>query len=259
MLKTRRQAVENSKLDLEKAKVSSVGEINSKEAQVRRVEGQIQNWTRQVSDFTDQLSKCEITAPVDGLVMYGDPNQHMYYNQQIKVGAEWYGGGNVLMTIPDLSAFEIDFMVAETYRGRLAVGNKTMMTLDAIPGLTLEGEITKIGELGRPRDQWNAGSPKAFPGTIRPIASDPRMISGMSVQIEIVTDVLENVIMVPIEAVVNDDGTTVCFVRENGRSVRREVVCGKSSDHFVEVTSGLNEGEEVDLHPVVQTELAAQS
>lgn len=248
-LKTRRQAVENARLDVEKANVEAVGAMNQKDAEVLKVQGQIRNLQRTVDDLKDQLSKCEIRAPADGLVVYGDPNnQYVYYNNQVKVGAEWYSG-NVLMTIPDLSAFEIDFAVPEIYRGRLSIGNTATMTLDAIPGLTLQGAITKIGELGRPRDPWNPGSPKAFDATIKPTGSDPRMISGMSVHVEVVTEVLNDVLSVPIEAVLNDGGKSVCFVIENGRPMRRDVTCGKSNDHFVQITAGLSEGERVDLNP----------
>src|SRR5687768_18308002 len=57
-------------------------------------------------------SKSVLTAPVDGMVLYGDPtNPWRYYGEgQIRVGMDWYGS-NVLMTIPDTSAFEVAISV----------------------------------------------------------------------------------------------------------------------------------------------------
>jgi multidrug resistance efflux pump len=98
-LKTRRQAVENARLDVEKANVEAVGAMNQKDAEVLKVQGQIRNLQRTVDDLKDQLSKCEIRAPADGLVVYGDPNnQYVYYNNQVKVGAEWYSGAGERLT-----------------------------------------------------------------------------------------------------------------------------------------------------------------
>jgi multidrug efflux pump subunit AcrA (membrane-fusion protein) len=56
--------------------------------------------------------------------------------------------------------------------------------------------------------------------------------------------------MVPIEAVVNEDGETVCYVKRKDNSTeKRKVKPGKSNDHFVQILEGLNVGDEVDLSP----------
>jgi multidrug efflux pump subunit AcrA (membrane-fusion protein) len=86
-----------------------------------------------------------------------------------------------------------------------------------------------------------------FDGTVNPDQNDPRMISGMTARVEIVTDHVKGVLQVPIEAVFNDDGKPVCYVRKpDGKPEKREVKPGRSNDHFVEV-DGLKEGEEVQL------------
>jgi len=151
------------------------------------------------------------------------------------------------MTIPDLSAFEIDFQIAEEYRGRLVEGASADITIDAVPGLRMTGKLTKVSKLARPRVEYDPSSPKVFDGTVTPDKNDPRTISGMTARVEILTDQLKDVLQVPIEAVFNDDGKSVCYVRRaGGRPEKREVKPGRSNDHFVEV-EGLKEGEEVQL------------
>jgi multidrug efflux pump subunit AcrA (membrane-fusion protein) len=55
--------------------------------------------------------------------------------------------------------------------------------------------------------------------------------------------------MVPIEAVVNEEGETVCYVKKDQGTEKRKVKPGKSNDHFVQILEGLKVGEEVDLSP----------
>jgi multidrug efflux pump subunit AcrA (membrane-fusion protein) len=161
---------------------------------------------------------------------------------------DWYGS-NVLMTIPDTSAFEVAISVGEEYRGKLQPGNKALITVEAIPGLTIEGELKKIENLARNRVQWDQASPKVFDCVINPAKSDPRMLSGMTTRVEIVAEVIPDTLTVPLEAVYNEDGTPIVYVKTGEGTDRRVVKPGKSNDHQVEILEGLSEGELVDLTP----------
>jgi HlyD family secretion protein len=249
-LKSKQQAVENAALDLEKAETQAKSQVLQKEAEVAKIKDQIKRLERDIKTTNEQIEKCDLKAPVDGLVVYGDPDQRYYYNDRVKVGAEWYGG-NTLMTIPDLSAFEVDISVPEEYRGKLQVGCKTTLTVEAIPGLAIPGELIKLTDLARNRVEWDQSSPKVFDGVIKPGGHDKRMVSGMTTRVEIVAEILNDVLMVPIEAVVNEEGETVCYVKkkDNAGTEKRKVKPGKSNDHFVQILEGLNAGEEVDLSP----------
>lgn len=241
------QARENAILEVQKAKVAATSELQQKKEEATKQKDLIDRHTRRIEDLKRDIERCELKAPVDGIIIYGDPdNNRVYYGQQIKVGSEWYGS-NTIMTIPDLSAFEIDFNIAEEYRGRLVEGAAADITVEAVPGLRMTGKLTKISKLARPRIEYDPSSPKVFDGTVTPDKNDPRMISGMTARVEIVTDQLSNVLQVPIEAVFNDDGKPVCYVRRpDGKPEKREVKPGRSNDHYVEV-DGLKEGEEVQL------------
>ena len=247
-MKNKKFAVENAQLEVDKAKVAAKNELQQKREEVQKQKDIIERQSRLVEDLKDQITRCELRAPVDGLVVYGDPDGRIFYGQQIQVGSEWYGS-NTIMTIPDLSAFEIDFQIAEEYRGRLLEGATADVTVEAVPGLRLTGKLTKVGKLARPRIQYDPSSPKVFDGTVTPDKHDPRMVSGMTARIEILTDQVKDALHVPIEAVFNDDGKPVCYVRRpNGQGVeRREVKPGSSNDHFVQLLDGLAEGEEVQL------------
>ena len=248
-MKNKKYAVENAELEVKKAEVASKNELQQKKEEVQKQRDIIERLTRQTNDLRQQITRCELRAPADGLVIYGEgENRYFYGGPQVQVGSEWYGS-QTIMTIPDLSAFEIDFNIAEEYRGRLIEGATADITIDAVPGLRLTGKLTKISKLARPRVPYDPGSPKVFDGTISPDTHDPRTISGMTARVEIVTEQLKDALHVPIESVFNDDGKPVCYVRKpHGQGVeKRHVKPGKANDHYVELLDGLAEGEEVQL------------
>ena len=249
-VKTKTQAVKNAILEHEKAKVAERSEVSQKTAERDKVRDQITRLNREIERLNEDIKKSTLTAPVDGMVLYGDPtNPWRYYGEgQIRVGMDWYGS-NVLMTIPDTSAFEVAISVGEEYRGKLQPGNKALITVEAIPGLTIDGELKKIENLARNRVQWDQASPKVFDCVVNPAKSDPRMLSGMTTRVEIVAEVIPDTLTVPLEAVYNEDGTPVVYVKKDQGSERRIVKPGKSNDHQVEILDGLKEGEMVDMTP----------
>jgi HlyD family secretion protein len=249
MLDSKKEAVANAELELAKAEVGAKSQLLQRESAVEQIKDRIRRSTTELDDLKKELDKCIVMSPVDGIVLYGDPAQRGYYNRgdgdmEIKVGAEWYRG-NTLITIPDLSAFEADIAIGEEYRGRIKPGSKASVTLEAVPGLILEGALKEIAGLARPRVPWDESTPKVFDGIIALAAADPRMVSGMTARVEIIAETVENVIHTPIEAVFNVDGKPVCFVRQGSGYERRAVKPGRSNDDFVEITEGLAEGEQV--------------
>ena len=250
-MRVKQAAVENAKLDLERAEVAAKSELLQKQAEAAKIREQIVRLKKDIATQEDSLKKCEIRAPVDGLVIYGNANQEYYGGggREIKVGTDWYGG-NVLMTIPDLSAFEVDFKIPEEARGKLKVGCPAKVELQAVPGLVLSGTLKKIGEMGQGRVQWDQNSPRVYSATVALDGHDPRLVSGMSGRVEIVADVVPDVLLVPVEAVINDNGKSVCYVKTAAGQEKRSVKPGKTNDHFVEIVEGLAEGDQVDLTPV---------
>jgi HlyD family secretion protein len=251
-IRTKQAALDNSILEVEKAQVQARSEVLQKEQEFAKQKDIIARLTREIKDLTEQIEKCTLTAPLDGMVLYGDPtNPNRWYyggETQIRVGMDWYGS-NTIMTIPDLSAFEITIAIGEEYRGKLTIGCPATIKFDAIPGLTLQGKVKTISNLARPRIQWDPSSPKVFDTTLSLEKADSRMVSGMTTRVEIVAEVVPKVLMVPIEAVFNDNGVPVCYVRSGEKTERHEVKPGKSNDHMLEILSGLNDGEQVDLLP----------
>src|SRR5690606_4973387 len=76
-----------------------------------------------------------------------------------------------------------------------------------------------------------------------------RLRPGISAKVVIAVDHLTDVVYVPLQCVVVENGTHSCFVAAaDGSAVRRTVEVGASNDHYVQITSGLEPGEKVLLY-----------
>jgi len=251
-LAEKKQAVSNAKLDLRKIRVAARSNLQKCRDAVTRARKNIENKKKLLEAAEKQLEKCVIKAPASGMVLYGNPRRrwHSSNEQKVKVGAEWWKGYTIL-TIPDFSKFEIDISIAEEYRGRVKPGCGAVVTLEAIPGLKLEGKLKNISNLATPRNRYDSSSPKVFKGVVELDANDKRMVSGMTTRVEIVAETVKGVLALPIESVFNEEGKPVVYLRKGENGFERRVVKpGRSNDDEVEITEGLAAGDEIWLiHP----------
>jgi HlyD family secretion protein len=249
-LKTKQRAVENAKLDLKKAETNAENEYQSKQGEIQRVTASIARTKLNITQYEQRIAKATATAPADGLIYYGSPDNDRYgiSADAIKVGADWYYDGPI-MTIPDLSAFQVAVPIAEVYRGRVTVGVPATVIIDAVPGLILDGKLSSVSSVSRPKVQYDSSSPSVYDAVLDLPVADQRMVAGMTVRVELVTGVLSDVLYAPVEAVFNEEGKTAVFmsVAPDGHVEKRPVLTGQSNDHFVELMKGVHEGDKLLL------------
>jgi HlyD family secretion protein len=112
----------------------------------------------------------------------------------------------------------------------------------------MRGELTKIAPMAASLERWNPNSPKVYAVEISTDSSDARLRPGMTVDVEIYIETVEDALLLPVEAVYSREGKTVCRVLTPAGPVEREVETGRASTHFVEILGGVKAGAEVLLH-----------
>jgi HlyD family secretion protein len=241
-IRNKLEAVENAKLALKKAQIGATNYLAQKKAEVRKIEDSLKRSEKQIQELKEVIEKCELKSPVGGRILYGIPGRGWPRKEDIAVGKKVWDG-YTFMSIPDESAFLIDTFIAEESRHRVKGGDPVQITLEAIPELKLKGKIETIDGFAA----FHEGGPKSYKTQIAIETSDPRLVSGMSVTVEIIGETLENVLLLPIEAVFNKETQIVCYLRQGEKHLKRLLKVGKSNDHFVEILEGLQGGEEVSL------------
>lgn len=245
-------ALQQSKLNLQKAQVRAKSSMIQKENQLQRNLNNIERTENELKRHTEYLGMMEIVSPSDGVILYGDTDRR-WDDTELKGGMEVYRG-QTLATIPDLSELVVNMDLPEIYRSRVKIGDEAIITVESIPGLAVSGTVKEIAPLPVNQLQWDPTSPKIYKTQILVPSKDDRMVTGMNVQAKIISQRLKDALAVPIEAVFEKDGKLFVYRADKG-SDKADIVfieIGPSDNDFVCVEKGLKAGDRICLFEPVE-------
>lgn len=237
--------------DLDRTRKAAISKLAQAEAKLKSAQAQYSVQLRQRQDLLDQEDKCVIRAKKTGLVVYGSGREQYYYGggeEQVREGATVRERQSII-TIPDMTKMGVNVRIHESYIKKIKKGEKVRITLDAFPDQVLEGEVTKVGVLPDSQNMWMNPDMKVYLTTISIPKAFEWLKPGMSAKVEIMVDHLNDVIYAPIQAITPGEGKQLCYVMQHGNAEKREVQVGQFNDSFIEIKSGLHEGDLVLLHP----------
>jgi RND family efflux transporter MFP subunit len=189
--------------------------------------------------YQHQVDGCMIHAPRDGMVVYG---------RGIREGEAVYQRRTIIM-LPNLSEMQVKTMVHESAVNDIAAGLPATVRLDTRPGIAYKGSVESVEPMPDQSD-WLNSDTKRYK-TIITIDEDVEDLRpGMTAVAEIHVDLLKDVALVPVEAIVQIDGDDWCYVETGGAIERRLVKLGTTNERFVQIRKGLSKGERVVLNPV---------
>jgi multidrug efflux pump subunit AcrA (membrane-fusion protein) len=133
----------------------------------------------------------------------------------------------------------ISVLLTEIDVPKVKVGDKATVTLDALPNETYTGKIIAVDTSGTV-----SSGVVSYTTTIQLDSGVDSILPNMSATANIITDVEDNVVMVPVAAVKTaTDGTTTVSEMKNGVLTSVPVTVGKSNTTQTVITSGVNEGD----------------
>jgi HlyD family secretion protein len=145
---------------------------------------------------------------------------------------------------PSTTYFSAD--LSETDLPKVKVGQKVKISLDAYPDENFEGTLENIGVLAFTSS--TGGNAYNIRVTL-PENVDLKFRVGMEGDGDIVLSTLNNVLKVPFNSVLNEDGKDYVWVYDNGKIKKSDVVIGTSSLDEVEIKSGISEGQKIVIDP----------
>jgi HlyD family secretion protein len=175
-----------------------------------------------VAERQQKVEALTVRSPVDGMV--GDLAQA----QKAKIAES-----APLLTVVDLSAFEIEFQVAESYASQIKIGMPAEITLG---GRQEQGLVTAISP--EVRENQVTGRVKLSSGQLAGLRQNERA------SVRIVLDQRDSVLKFERGSLI-DETTRALYVLRNGRAQRVSVELGAASVSEVEVLRGLAEGDAV--------------
>jgi RND family efflux transporter MFP subunit len=183
-----------------------------------------------------------ITAPAPGMVIYVKE----WNGKKKTTGSSVNPWEPAVATLPDLSIMESLTYVNEIDVRKLRVGQKVAVSLDADPSKALVGTVKQVANVGEQRPNADA---KVFEVVVNIEKPDTSLRPGMTTGNEVETQSLKDVLFIPLDALVVEEGIPVVFKQDGGRVIKQEVATGAMNDDEVVIVKGLEEGETVLLSP----------
>ncbi|MBP1768744.1 MAG: hypothetical protein H6P98_2859 [Candidatus Aminicenantes bacterium] len=197
-----------------------------------------------IGQYRDQLSKLEIRAPHDGILII----DKLWNGEKYRVGMNVWGGQK-LGSLPDLSLMEAKLFVLESEASGLKENLPVSLGLDFEPGRVFAGTLVSIDTVAKPLTEE---SPSKFFETKASLeVTDPALMKpGVQVKASIFVEKLDGVITVPNQAISFEQGRAFLLVKRSAKVEKRQVEAGARSLTLTVITRGLEEGEEILLgHP----------
>jgi RND family efflux transporter MFP subunit len=197
-----------------------------------------------------QIANCKLFAPGDGIVVYAnDPMRSFGSNQpQIEEGAT-VRERQKIFSLPDISRMQVNTKVHESKIDKLVNGMKAKIRVDAFADTELDGTVVDVAPMADPTSFFSSDI-KVYTTKVRIDNPLPGLRPGMNAEVTILVDRKENVLSVPVEAVLEFGGKDHLAVRTPAGYEHREVELGATNDKFVEVTKGITGGMVVAMNPI---------
>ena len=151
--------------------------------------------------------------------------------------------GEEALQLDDVNTLKITFSVSEVDVNKLAIGQEAEITFAAISGKTYHGVVEQVGRAGS-----DSSGVVQFYATIKMLDADEHVKPGFSASISIITNKVEDVLLVPSAAVMTNAANTKSFVLVsiNGKNTPVEVEVGSRDDSYTQISSSsLKEGDTV--------------
>ncbi len=192
-----------------------------------RLQYEVQAQQAQVDLVSLELSYTDITAPISGVVS----------ERMVRAGNMVNTSEPVFM-VTAMEPLQAILNVPERELARLQADQPARLQVDALPGELFMGQVARIS----PVVDSASGT---FRVTIALEGHGGRLRPGMFGRFHIVYDSRDQAVLVPVAAVMNEDGRQSVFVVEEGEAQRRSITVGHRNNGEFEVREGLEAGERV--------------
>lgn len=174
-----------------------------------------------------KLEYTQIKAPISGVVS----------QRLIKVG-NMVNTDQEVFKITDFDPLLAVLHVPEHEMNKLRKNQTAVIRVDAVKDQEFIGQVLRISPVVNPESG-------TFKVTIAVRDESQQLKPGMFGRVRIVYDTRDNALMIPKEAVMNEDGSSSVYVLNDKLVFRRDIQTGYVNGNSIEVLNGLNDGDSV--------------
>ena len=174
-----------------------------------------------------ELDYTQIRAPIDGVIA----ERYVKLGNTINIGEPAF-------RVTGLDPLVAYLHVPEREYRHIEAGQPVGIQIDALSGDPIVAAVSRVSPIVDPQTG-------TFKITIEIFDKDRRIKPGMFGRISVVYDVHESALQIPRSSLVEETDTMSVFVVEDGAAVRKNVTTGYGNKGMIEITSGIEDGEQV--------------
>lgn len=258
-----------SQMEFEQAQLAfetSKAEYGIAQESVTAMEYTVKSSEAMLKEMRNNFKRTSIYAPANGTVV------GLNKKKGEKVLGTIQMTGDQLMSIADLTQMEIQVDVSENDVLRIDVGDTAEIEVDAYMNRKFKGVVFQIANSAGSNNVLSAVSdqatnfkvkiyllPESYNDLIKEGSNKYPFYPGMSATVEIKTDVAKNVLTIPIQAVTTSEDTSdtntdkkineIIYLVDGEKAKEVIIVTGLQDDNYIEVKSGLNNGQKIVSGP----------
>jgi HlyD family secretion protein len=267
-------AISDAEFDAAKSQYEvAKSEVEAAEQSVTAAEYNLKSAEASLKEANDNLSRTTIVAPVDGTVSM------LNIEKGERVVGTTQMAGTEMMRIANLTEMEVKVDVNENDIVRIKLGDTADVEIDAYLGRKFKGVVREIANSAKVTG-LSAEQVTNFEVKVRILRESYQDLinkekahlspfrPGMTASVEIKTKTVANALSVPIQAVTTREDTSITnktkadveelnrensfecvFVLSEGKAIVKKVKTGIQDSKFIQITSGLNVGEDIITGP----------
>ncbi len=239
---------DEAKADLERVKKQAASRLAQFEAEVTSAKTKLELQRKKLDEFTTEIEVAKVYAPEDGLVVYPFVSFRSMSQAMIEEGAQVRSRQEIIK-LPDVSKMKVSIKVHETHVNQVTEGMPAYVVLDSFPDSRFGAHVRKVNTMPDQQSRFSNPDLKVYGTEILIDDKLPDVKPGLSARAEILVTNLQSVVKVPVQCITTLQGKQVAFVQKGGSAEPVPVEVGLFNHKFIEIKSGLNEGDKVLLSP----------
>lgn len=243
--------VQQAAARLERVEMTAHADIVQAEADYNARKQELARQKQQLDYLKEQLERCRIYAPAEGMVIYEtSANTGRRGNREPLEAGQEVRERQELIYLPASAGMIAEVNVHESALDRISRDMAARITVDARPGSEFTGTVRRIAPMPDAQSIWLNPDLTVYSTQVEVDADAGDLRTGMSCQVEIIIQELEDVVFAPLQSVVRYGRRHFVYViPERGAPVARVVEIGLDNNRVVHIKNGVEPGERVLLAP----------
>jgi multidrug efflux pump subunit AcrA (membrane-fusion protein) len=142
---------------------------------------------------------------------------------------------------------KVKVKIHESVIKKIQPGQSATLQVDALPNVPLVATVKTVGTLANSEGWRQTVKEYLVEADIDDLPTSAGLKPGMTAEVKIHVQTIKDTLMVPVQAVTEFEGKPVCYVKSGRSTERRSVEVGEANDQYIQILSGVSEGEEIAL------------